>query len=452
MNGTSFVSRARFYRPVSSLSYGVDYAIWGLNPLGYHVTDLTLHAVASVLVFLVIRALVHDRGLVTASLGAVLFTAHPALFETVPAISRRHDVLAGLFVLLALWTFLRRSRATTGRTVLLALSVLLYALALGAKETAIIAPPLVFAHVLIFSPPARRLAVRVRHAAAESFPFWMVTVVVLTWRTVVLRGVGGYASAPTLSAGAGSLARVVAEIGTSYVVDLLNPIGFADVSSAAGVSLVVLFGLVVAVGVGALRWSPGGTGGGIGRPVAFLMIWLALPLGVYLTTLSFAHRLMYVPVIPFSAVCAVLLVRSSTARRERGAPATLAFLAMAGVCLTLLAQSPLLTRYDPWREQGRLASMLLHRLSSVARAVPAGTVIHVRDLPPGIFFVSPKRWLGGLTDYTLKSWLDLTEPATQTTIVVESGSTLRRAAPKDLHLDVRSADGVVVVAVSLLDE
>jgi hypothetical protein len=95
--------------------------------------------------------------------------------------------------------------------------------------------------------------------------------------------------------------------------------------------------------------------------------------------------------------------------------------------------------------------MFLHRLSPVARAVPAGTVIHVRDLPPGIFFVSPERWLGGLADYTLKSWLDLTEPATRVEIVVESTSPLRRTAPRDLHLDVRSANGFVVVAVSLLD-
>ncbi len=448
MSGTSLVSQARFYRPVSSLSYGADYALWGLNPLGYHITDLALHAVVSVLVFPVVRALVHDGGLAPAWLGAALFTVHPALFETVPAISRRHDVLAAVFMLLSLWAFLEWRRA--GRASLLALSVLCSGLALGAKEVAIIIPLLVFAHLLIFSPPARRPAARVWHAGKGSLAFWIVAAIVLAWRTIVLRGVGGYVSAPGPPADAVRLARSAARIGRSYVLDLVNPIGFADVSFAVGASMVLLFGIAVAAGAALPRRSRDRTSA-TARLLVFLLIWLALPLGVYLVTRSFAHRLMYIPVIPFSAACAVLLVRGLAAVRDRAGPAALAFPAMVALGLVLLAQSPLLIRYGAWQEQGRFASMLLHRLSPVARAVSPGTVIHIRDLPPGIFFVSPERWLGGVADYTLKSWLDLTEPAARIEIVVESTSALRRTAPRDLHLDVRSADGFVVVAVSLLE-
>jgi hypothetical protein len=234
-------------------------------------------------------------------------------------------------------------------------------------------------------------------------------------------------------------------------VDLLNPIGLADVSFGVASSLALLFGMIVAVGVVFPGRSRDETSGGIGRLMAFLLIWLALPFGVYLVTQRFAHRLMYIPVIPFSAACAVVLVRGFAAMRDRNAPAALAFPVMVALGLALLAQSPLLTHYGAWQEQGRLASLFLHRLSSVARAVPAGAVIHVRGLPPGIFFVSPERRLGGLADYTLKSWLDLTEPATRIEIVVESTSPLRRAAPKDLQLDVTSTDGFVVVVVSLFD-
>lgn len=44
-----------FNRPISSLTYTFDYAIWGLNPFGYHLTDLALHLVVVILVFLLSR-------------------------------------------------------------------------------------------------------------------------------------------------------------------------------------------------------------------------------------------------------------------------------------------------------------------------------------------------------------------------------------------------------------
>ena len=40
MAGSGFVSQGLFYRPVSTLSYSLDYFFWGLNPFGYHLTNL----------------------------------------------------------------------------------------------------------------------------------------------------------------------------------------------------------------------------------------------------------------------------------------------------------------------------------------------------------------------------------------------------------------------------
>jgi hypothetical protein len=50
MHGTNFVAlTGKFYRPVASLSYAIEYWLWGLDPFGYHLTDLLAHATAAVL-------------------------------------------------------------------------------------------------------------------------------------------------------------------------------------------------------------------------------------------------------------------------------------------------------------------------------------------------------------------------------------------------------------------
>src|SRR5579864_4273131 len=46
------------YQPLSWMTLGLDYTIWGMNPLGYHLTNLLLHAVNALLVYRLIVALV----------------------------------------------------------------------------------------------------------------------------------------------------------------------------------------------------------------------------------------------------------------------------------------------------------------------------------------------------------------------------------------------------------
>src|SRR4030095_9619717 len=57
MNGTTLTNLSLFYRPISTLSYSLDYSIWGLNPFGYHLTDLILHILVSLSVFLLLLRL-----------------------------------------------------------------------------------------------------------------------------------------------------------------------------------------------------------------------------------------------------------------------------------------------------------------------------------------------------------------------------------------------------------
>lgn len=124
------------YRPVRSASYAMDYAISGLNPWGYHVTNTILHALSAVCVYLIAQTLFTSP--LAALLAALLFAVHPIQTESVTYLSGRRDVLSGLFVLAGVSTFLHYRRS--GRTRDLALTILLCPLAFFTKESGIVLP------------------------------------------------------------------------------------------------------------------------------------------------------------------------------------------------------------------------------------------------------------------------------------------------------------------------
>lgn len=128
---------ARFgYRMLRDASYTVDYAIGGLNPVVYHVSNLLYHALSTVLVFVLARRLTGRR--VAAFWGAMLFAVHPVQVDAVTYISGRRDLLTSLFYLAGLWAYIRFR--DSGRPRWLALAVGSGALGLMAKEMAATLP------------------------------------------------------------------------------------------------------------------------------------------------------------------------------------------------------------------------------------------------------------------------------------------------------------------------
>ena len=88
------------YLPVRTLSYVLDYALWGPNPFGFHLSNVILHCANCILIFLLLlRVLRDDRMAVLASL---IFAVHPVHVEAVAWVSARKDLLASFFSILAL--------------------------------------------------------------------------------------------------------------------------------------------------------------------------------------------------------------------------------------------------------------------------------------------------------------------------------------------------------------
>src|SRR3989449_6560836 len=105
------------YIPLTWMTFGLDYLLWGMNPVGYHLTSLLLHAANAVVFFFVVRRILtralpspSERGYalaVSAGVAALGFAIHPLRVESVAWVTERRDVLSGLFYLSAILIYLR---------------------------------------------------------------------------------------------------------------------------------------------------------------------------------------------------------------------------------------------------------------------------------------------------------------------------------------------------------
>ncbi len=161
---TSHRDEGVYYRPVLLVSYFADYALWGVNPAGFHLTNVLLHAAATVLLFLLTVELLAQAGgrgggagkgdapstartvvdpdCRVAGLAALLFAVHPIQTESVAWISGRNDVLLGLLLLASLLCYVSQYRDSARRGMMFPLSVAFFTAAILTKESAIFFLPL----------------------------------------------------------------------------------------------------------------------------------------------------------------------------------------------------------------------------------------------------------------------------------------------------------------------
>lgn len=153
---TAYFSRSEetSYRPVVTFTYFIDYAVYGLKPWGYHLTNVLFHAINGVLLYFLLTLLLTPPASRLASLPfliSLLFVAHPVLTEAVNCVSYREDLLAFLFYMTTLSLYLVARKPATDHspltTVLLyILSCLTYSLALLSKEMAVTLPLIIFSY------------------------------------------------------------------------------------------------------------------------------------------------------------------------------------------------------------------------------------------------------------------------------------------------------------------
>ena len=139
----------RAYRPVRTLSYSIDYSLFGLNPAGFHASNVLYHVLNGALLFTIIRALIKQSR--PALVAAILFIVHPIQTDSVAYISGRRDLLFTLFYLIGFYLFIRYRE--TSKTRYLCLAGGSYYLSLLSKEMAVTLPLLCLGYDLTGSLP-----------------------------------------------------------------------------------------------------------------------------------------------------------------------------------------------------------------------------------------------------------------------------------------------------------
>ncbi|HEY6201287.1 MAG TPA: hypothetical protein VI231_21975, partial [Candidatus Binatia bacterium] len=169
------------YQPLTWVTLGLDYVIWGMNPFGYHLTNLVLHAANTVLFyFLALRLLSYvlprdEEGatIVGAALAAMLFSIHPLRVESVAWVTERRDVLSGLFFFLTLHAYLTAAEAPSAarRGKWLVCALIVYALSLLSKSVGM---TLAVVLLILDVYPLRRLGgSRARWLGREVWNVWL---------------------------------------------------------------------------------------------------------------------------------------------------------------------------------------------------------------------------------------------------------------------------------------
>src|SRR5437667_2387587 len=107
-------SHARNWHPLTTISHMLDCQLFGLNAGGHHFTNVFLHTIAVVLLFLVLRQMTggpsRTGSVWPSAFVAALFAIHPLHVESVAWISERKDVLSGVFFMLTLSAYVRYAR------------------------------------------------------------------------------------------------------------------------------------------------------------------------------------------------------------------------------------------------------------------------------------------------------------------------------------------------------
>jgi len=322
------------YMPITWLTLGLDYVLWGMNPAGYHATNLILHALNAVLCFLVLRELLRRarpegdpsvRDCIAAA-GALFFSLHPLRVESIAWITERRDLTSGAFFLLTILTYLRW---TEGRKASwLAASVACYAGMILCKAMGMTLP-IVLLVMDVF--PLRRTE-KFRTLLLEKIPFFALMIV-----AVALTAIGQRQAEALYSREAYPLVHSLAQPGVRisfYVLKTLVPWPLSplywfhpEIGLAQAAGWLAVLGVTAAVLVRRKAWP------------AAAAVWISY--GVLLAPVSgvfqagphyAADRYSYFVCLPFAALVAALLLRAV----ERGFARPAAAVAATGLAALAL--------------------------------------------------------------------------------------------------------------------
>lgn len=330
------------YRPLYSLSFTVDFWLYGTNPVGYHLTNIALHLFSSFFVYLLALELVPgERKREIAITAGAIFALYPVHPEAVTWIAGRVDLIAAVFYLPAVIFFLRWLR--TDARLYLALSLTAFILSLLGKEMAIALPGVLFLLALYRGKGFGG-------AVARTIPFAIILGVYLAFRAYVLS-----------STDSGSLmdeefgALLILQGFLYRTLHMFVPLNFGLLPAGWGSFIKPVFFLwPIPAGIAlAIAYYRGWVSARLPLLLFALYCVALIPTAIALTpdpTLK-GSRWSYIP-SAFLSIFIAYAIWSALARRARWA--SLASVVVCGIFLAML-----LANQGPWLKAGQISERML---------------------------------------------------------------------------------------------
>jgi len=265
----SIITGSVAYRPALSLTYFVDYFFWKMNAFGYHLTNVVLHLINSLLVYFCVFIVVSnfykkkkaknicrqenqgDTIVEVSMLSALIFCIHPLKTEPVCSIGYRADMLSCCFVLFSFLFYLcSLSLVGVKKQCSVLGSLIFFFFGLFAKESVVVFPAILFAFDYLVS------GVRIKDGLRKNFRLYTGYFLVLIFYLYVYMVIFPNASFGSFNPMKGFILEkfyIIVQIFATYIlgfilpllVKILPPVYWQTVSSALEVNILVAFFIVI---------------------------------------------------------------------------------------------------------------------------------------------------------------------------------------------------------------
>ena len=176
----------RYYRPVVSATYAIDNSLWGLKPFGFHLTNIIIHVINSLLFFKLLllmfgieSAKTQKSRLYAVIFGALIFAVHPIHTEAVTWVSGRTDSLSFTFFIASFIYYLKYSKGKNPLNFVMVF--FFFVLSLLAKEMAITLPAVILLYDIAVSKGLSKKLIQEKLLIYVSFVAASVMYLFLRW-------------------------------------------------------------------------------------------------------------------------------------------------------------------------------------------------------------------------------------------------------------------------------
>jgi len=297
-------NNAGTYRPLTTLSFALNYAVYGLEPYGYHLVNIIIHSINSLLIYWITRH--YSQSKLLAIFTTLLFSVHPVHSEAVAPVYGRAELLAAMFLLIA-WVYYIKS---SENKYYYFISLLNYFLSLLCKESGI-----VFFGILLLVQFCTKTSWKTRlFPELKTWGYVFVTVPYLIIRTLVTGAFGVPKGGQLL--GAESFLTRLYTMSLGYVqyfkmlvypVTLFIDYDYGVIPTVKTLNLSVSLSLILILLVIIIGFWQSGKNPIIGFAILFFFVTTSIVSNVFISTgFLIAERAIYLAVLSICLIIAAI--------------------------------------------------------------------------------------------------------------------------------------------------